>query len=221
VVVRAWGRILAESHRRGELFTVNLHPERTAFCAEGLSAVLSEARALKPSVWFARMDEIAAWWLARARAGLEVTPIGEEEYRVHTDGPDGATVLARNLQVDAPSVPWADRYREVIAKSFTVNAPLRPVIGVSPTASPQLTHFLRQQGYVVEVSEDRQHYAHYFDQPDFTPEHERRVLAQVEESDRPLVRLGRWPNGARSALTVTGDIDALTLWDYGLRIFGR
>jgi hypothetical protein len=32
--------------------------------------------------------------------------------------------------------------------------------------------------------------------------------------------LGLWPAGARSALAVTGDIDALTLWDFGLRLLG-
>jgi hypothetical protein len=35
------------------------------------------------------------------------------------------------------------------------------------------------------------------------------------------VWLGRWLNGARSALAITGDIDALTLWDCGLRFFER
>jgi hypothetical protein len=32
--------------------------------------------------------------------------------------------------------------------------------------------------------------------------------------------LGRWPHNTGSALAITGDIDALTLWDYGLRYLG-
>ena len=36
------------------------------------------------------------------------------------------------------------------------------------------------------------------------------LLTQIEQADFPLVRFGRWPNGARSAFNVTGDIDALT-----------
>jgi hypothetical protein len=47
------------------------------------------------------------------------------------------------------------------------------------------------------------------------------LLSQIEETDRPLVRLGRWPNSARCALAITGDIDALTLRDFGLRYLGR
>jgi hypothetical protein len=59
------------------------------------------------------------------------------------------------------------------------------------------------------------------DQAQFAAEDKCLLLAQIEETDSPLVRLGRWPDGAQSALAVTGDIDALTLWDYGLRMIGK
>ncbi|HLF27802.1 MAG TPA: polysaccharide deacetylase family protein [Anaerolineae bacterium] len=221
IIVKAWQRILTESYRRGELFTVSLHPERTAKCAAGLSATLAEARQLTPPVWFARLDEIAAWWRARSQAQVAVTESSREEFRVAASGPDEMTLLARNVEVDAPASPWADSYRRVAAKTFTVRAPVRPFVGLSPTAAPNLVDFLRQQGYIIEVSEDRQRYAYYFDQTEFPADHERRLLAQIEETDRPLVRWGRWPNSARSALTVTGDVDALTFWDYALRLIGK
>ena len=64
-------------------------------------------------------------------------------------------------------------------------------------------------------------YSYYLDRATFTAEDQRPLLAEIEGADKPLVRLGRWPNGARSALAVTGDIDALTLWDYGLRFIGK
>ena len=35
-----------------------------------------------------------------------------------------------------------------------------------------------------------------------------------------LVRFGVWPRGNRSALSVTGDIDALTIWDFAHRFRG-
>jgi hypothetical protein len=78
----------------------------------------------------------------------------------------------------------------------------------------KLIEFLRQQGYIVEISQERQPYLYYFDQTEFTADQERPLLAYIEETAQPLVRLGRWPNGARSALAITGDIDALTLWNY-------
>ena len=67
-----WLRILSETYHLGELFTIQLHPERIELCAKALSGILSEARALVPAVWLARMDEVAAWWRARAAAVVEI-----------------------------------------------------------------------------------------------------------------------------------------------------
>jgi peptidoglycan/xylan/chitin deacetylase (PgdA/CDA1 family) len=221
LVEKSWRRILSLTYQRGELFTIQLHPERIARCAEGLSAVLAEARTLTPSVWIARLDEIAAWWQTRAGATVEITALDNENSHLVIAGPSGTTVLARAVKVDAPTAPWADGYQQVDATTFTIRAPQRPFISLSPGASPKLIDFLRQQGYIVEISTEGHLYSYHFDQSDFTPELERPLMAQIEGTDRPLVRLGRWPNGARSALAVTGDIVALTLWDYGLRCLRR
>ncbi len=221
LVEKAWRRILSESYQRGELFTIQLHPERIARCADGLFAVLSEARTLTPSVWVARLDEIAAWWRARIGATVEITAASDGGLHAVVTGPSGTTVLARAVEVEAPTVPWADGYQQVEAMSFTIRAPYRPFIGLSPDVSPKLADFLRQQGYIFEISEESRLYSHYFYQTEFTAKDERSLVTRIEGTDRPLVRLGRWPHGAYSALAITGDIDALTLCDYGLRFFGR
>jgi peptidoglycan/xylan/chitin deacetylase (PgdA/CDA1 family) len=221
LIGRTWQAILSHTYQRGELFTVQLHPERIIGCVDDLSAVLAEARTFTPPVWFARLDEIATWWRARAGATVEVADAGVGRFRLMVAGPRGTTVLARAAEVDAPTEPWADGYRRVKAATCTVSASLRPFIGLSPVTSPKLADFLRQQGYIVEISEQGHRYSMYFDQANFVPEQERSLVAQIEGAAGPLVRLCRWPDGARSALAVTGDIDALTLWDYGLRILGR
>lgn len=216
-----WRAILHRTHELGELFTLGLHPERIAICREALTAVLTEAQRLRPAVWIARLDEIAAWWQARSEAVVKITDAAEGKLHLTVVGPNGTAVLARAVKADVPTVRWADGYRQVEAMRFTIQAPLRPFIGLSSACPPKLADFLRQQGYIVEISEESHHYSYYFDQVDFVAEQERRLLAQIEETERPLVRLGRWPNGARSGLAITGDIDALTLWDYGLRFFGK
>jgi peptidoglycan/xylan/chitin deacetylase (PgdA/CDA1 family) len=221
LVEKTWRRILSQTYQRGELFTLQLHPERIAGCAQGLSAVLAEARTYTPPVWCARLDEIAAWWQTRTQASVEIAEAGNGGLRLAVTGPQGLTVLARSVEIDAPTRPWADGYRQVEAMTCTVRASLRPLIGLAPTASPKLANCLRQQGYIVEISKEGQRYSYYIDQAEFSAEQERSLIAQIEETDHPLVRLGRWPNGAHSALAVTGDIDALTLWDYGLRFWGR
>jgi hypothetical protein len=74
---------------------------------------------------------------------------------------------------------------------------------------------------LIETTTDARLYSLYIDWADFSTQDERALLAKLEKAEAPLVQLGRWPNGNRSALAVTGDIDALTLWDYGLRLIGR
>jgi len=146
-----------------------------------------------------------------------VTNLAGEQLRLQVVGPTGTTVLARAVQADAVTKSWADGYQRVDAMTFTVRCPVRPFIGLSPSSSPKLAGFLRQQGYIVETVQANYNYSYYLDQAEFTAEHERIVLAQIDGTDRPLLRLGRWPNGAHSALAITGDIDALTLWDWEVR----
>ncbi len=214
-----WLKVLQRSHELGEMFTLGLHPERITLCREALRAVLAKARSLSPSVWIARLDEIADWWRARAETTYRVTEAGEGSSRVTVDGPRGAVVLARGLSVQAPTQPWNRGYRRVQANDFVFQADRLPLIGVSPGSPDSLVSFLRQQGYLTARVADARSYAFYLDRTDFAAEDERPLLAQLEQETSPLIRLARWPDGTQSALSITGDIDAFTLWDFFLRAF--
>lgn len=216
-----WLSMLYQTLELGELFVLGLHPERISFCEAALEAVLTEAIRLAPKIWIARLDEIAIWWRDRATATVDIKSIDDNKFRILVTGPANTTVLARHVRSETQTKPWANGYHQVMAKSFTAKAPLRPLIGLSPEASPELASFLRQQGYILEISEARNHFSYYFSQTNFQAMDQRQLLNHIEGTNRPLIRLGRWPNSARSALSITGDIDALTLWDYGLRFLGR
>ena len=216
-----WVAVLRRSYKLGELFTLGLHPERAAIFQTPLTDVLSEARRLNPPVWIARLDEIAVWWRALDEAATEVSEVNRNEFSLKVNGPDGVTVLARNVETEAPVQPWYNAYRQVLSTSFKARASQRPFIGVSPASSPEVLRFVKQQGYIVETSEQAHRYGCYLHQPNFTPTDQRPLLTRIEQSESPLLRLGRWPNGARSALAITGDIDALTLQDYSLRLIGK
>jgi hypothetical protein len=77
-------------------------------------------------------------------------------------------------------------------------------------------HFLAEEGFPIEISEDQSAYGALVDADPATWT-EAEVLAQIDAAPGPLVRTWRWPNAARSALAVTGDIDALTLFDFAVR----
>jgi hypothetical protein len=92
---------------------------------------------------------------------------------------------------------------------------------VHPSSAPSVAPFLREQGFIVELSDSPSSYWRFVHRPAFEPAHGRDLLDEIERSDAPLVRLARWPKGARSALAVTGDVDALTIRDYAFRLVGR
>jgi peptidoglycan/xylan/chitin deacetylase (PgdA/CDA1 family) len=217
---RVWLKVLEETYRLGELFTLGLHPERIYLCEAPLLEILRKARELSPAVWVTRLCDIARWWKARTETVVRITNERNDEIHVRITGPDGITVLSRGVNVMAAAESWADLYQRVKGTDFSLRAPRRPFIGVSRSSSPYLVSFLRQQGYIVEQAESNQAHTFYLDRPRFEYADERPLLEQIERGNFPLLRLGRWPHAARSALCITGDIDALTLWDYGMRFLG-
>ena len=212
-----WVACLRAAHNRGELFALGLHPARTRLCYEPLRAVLAEARLLTPSVWIARLDEIAEWWRERLAAAVTVHSTEAGDHHITVTGPSAVTVLVRGGSPAAEARAWVGEYQQVMATAFALRTPVRPVIGLTSRTAPEAADFLRQQGYVAETEAEGAAYSVRVDQPSFSPEDQRRLLEQIETSNGALVKLSRWPNGAASALAITGDIDALTLWDYGLR----
>ncbi len=205
-----WRNILKLTHERGELFTLQLHPERIDFFADALRGLLADARARTPAVWIATLDEIAVWWKAKAHNRAQFVRDGER-FRVAIEACPGTAVFLRENGVE----------RAVAPGPLVVDSAFRPSVGVSAGSSRDAVGFLTDLGYFVEVGDRSGGYSVHLglvDSSDYTSiEACRRV---IEESKRPLVRLGTWPDGARSALAVTGDIDALTIWDFVARFRG-
>ncbi|MDQ3811408.1 MAG: polysaccharide deacetylase family protein [Chloroflexota bacterium] len=211
----AWLDVLDITHEKGELFTLQLHPERVVDCAYALRAVLVEARRRQPTVWVARLDEIAAWWRRRRQARVRVDALEDDRYRVQLEGERDATLLVRGLPaVDAGA--WSGRDQVARSHRFEVATAVKPVVGVS-TRSPQpVLDFLREEGLPAEVSDRRERFGAYLDVADSTG-NEVEWLAEIDRAPGPLVRLGRWPAGARSALALTGDVDSITIQDFLFR----
>jgi peptidoglycan/xylan/chitin deacetylase (PgdA/CDA1 family) len=216
---QVWTRLFQQIHRQGELFTLGLHPERTGECATGLATTLQAVHALGEAVWPARLSEIATWWKARTASQVQLSPLPEKRFQLAVEGPAGVTLLLRNLATPSPTAPWFAGYRRALELPAILQCDRKPIIGLSPAAEPALTSFLQQQGYIIEVSPDAAAYSFYLDRRTISPAEQRALVQQIETAPFPLARLGRWPHGALSAFNVTGDIDALTLWDYTQRVW--
>ncbi|HSU12497.1 polysaccharide deacetylase family protein [Longimicrobium sp.] len=210
-----WRAVLETTWRRGELFTLRLHPERIYECEEALGALLADARGRRPPVWIATLDRIARWWRRRAQSKLAVHELEPGRVRVVLDGDPMATLLVRNL-AEGETEPWFGADRVARSRDFEAHAERKPVVGVSTRSPAAALTFLAEEGFPAEVSDDAPRYGAWIDVPGRTVD-EAAVLAAVEAADGPMVRLGRWPAGARSALAVTGDIGCMTLQDFALR----
>lgn len=219
-IATQWLSMLRFSHAHGELFTLGIHPERIGLCSVGIAAVLNSARAARPRIWIARLEHIARWWREREHSSIVIEEVDAGRLRIRAQGPSDLTVLARGLSVP-DSRPWADGYVVIPSLGSELQTDRRPCIGIHPCSPSLLAGFLREQGYVVEISERHEQYHYYLRRPRFSPADEGSILSKIEQSDSPLVRLGRWPDGAKSALAITGDIDALTIWDYAFRFLGQ
>jgi peptidoglycan/xylan/chitin deacetylase (PgdA/CDA1 family) len=209
-----WLNILDTTYRRGELFTMQLHPERIPELGEALGMTLIEARRRRPAVYVARLDAIASWWLRRGRFSLRVVRSGDGRCRVRLDADGDATLLVRGLHV--AQTPWYGADAQCDLREFEVESARLPIVSVSRRSPAAVREFLAEEGFPHESSDDGAAYGAHVDVKD-ADWSESDVLGAIEAASGPLVRLWRWPQGARSALAVTGDVDALTLRDFVLR----
>jgi len=214
-----WTAALERCHARGELFVLQLHPERFPLCAAALKRLLERARALRPPVWLASLRDVTVWWREKRALRVDLMPLDEGRWEVIAEGPARGVLLVRGAEVETDGTPWSKGYRMVPQRRFTLRADGRPCVGVSPAAPLELVHFLGDQGYAVEVSDRPEGYTVYLDRTTFSLADVLPLLTEIEAASGPLVRWARWPQGAGSALAVTGDVDALTVWDYAARPF--
>ena len=220
-IAQAWQDILDKTYHRGEIFSLSLHHERVPVCAKALEAVIERARAMDPPVWIAPLREVAEWSRELARCRVEVAKPRDNTYQVRIHGPARVTALARGVKViNGPAASWHNRYQAVSASEFTVESAASPFVTVTPDSSPHLSSFLTGEGYILDPDggKNGQGLQVRWTGEAITAKAKLELINCIEEASTSIVRIGRWPNGARSALAVSGDVDAMSLTDFALRL---
>ncbi|MCL5291403.1 MAG: polysaccharide deacetylase family protein [Actinobacteria bacterium] len=211
-----WLNIFNESYKRGHLFTIQLHHERMPFFRMALDRVLGETHRMHPGVWMPKLKDIADWFFEKERVKVVVSRC-ESGYRVNVDGSQKVTLLLKNGSTTLVNEAWFKDYRLVKSGDFVVLGNKRPCVGVGRRVDESTREFLRSQGFVVEEADDKGDYSVYL--TSCTWETRERALEVIERAKTPIIRVWHWPGGTRSAVTVTGDIDSVTLIDFASRIF--
>jgi len=216
-IAAIWTDMLELCHEREDLFVLQLHPERFPICSGALECLLQRARTLHPPVWLANLREVAIWWREKRALRLDIVSQGEDLWEVTAEGPEDGVLLVRDADVDGQCLPWSRRYRMVPDRHFFLRAGRRPCVGISPAAALEVVQSLTHQGYAVEVSDHLDEHGVYLNTESLSDDDIVPLLTEIENSSGPLVRWARWPQGAGAALAISGDVDALTAWDYALR----
>jgi peptidoglycan/xylan/chitin deacetylase (PgdA/CDA1 family) len=223
-----WSNIMRRVYDLGGLYTLNLHPERATRCKSALQTLLTTSREQELPVWITSLKDIAAWWKERSQFRWRITPQSTGHWLVEATCTPRATVIARNVTIEgANTTPWFKHDKQVSAHTFTIQSIQCPCIGISPQSPQVIDDFLNEQGYpfVRCTQQDAQRYTYYLDMPEGLGttrkeqlQRKSKLVQQIETLQSPFIYFGCWPNGRRAALSITGDIDSVTIQDFFLRI---
>jgi peptidoglycan/xylan/chitin deacetylase (PgdA/CDA1 family) len=209
-----WLDVLKKTYAHGEIYNLMFHPELAAFCVRPFSTLLQAARNLSPRVWVARLGEVAAWW--RYKSSLCAQIVQENSDSIIIDLPEStqATWLVRNL--DLPNcIEWSGNYRRLTALKYHIPAIPRPLVGIDRLVPIDLIEKLSNQGYLLDLTKTAKSCSIFLDNIVLRGlSTESQVVDLIENSAGPLIRMWPWPSGYRSALCISGDLDALSLMDY-------
>lgn len=217
-VFQEWKSIQNEIYRRGELFTILFHPELAHLCNNPFLALLDYIQASQPAVWVAKLSEISDWWLEKAKFSVEIIE-NNEELIIKIISSPRATILFRN-HLNNTFKFWDGNYWQINGSQISIPKQPRPFIGLEKDVPESIVSFLQEQGYIIDQSEKAYDCSLFFDHSSILGFQSPLSLVEfIESKSTPLLRFGRWPNGAKSAFCLSGDLDVLSLFDYAARVF--
>jgi len=218
-----WAAILEKTRERGDIFVLQLHPERLEICKEAMKGLLERASRPENGIWMTGMKEVAEWWKEKSQFEVAFENVPQRGYWIKCKCTDRAVVLCRNhYSKSSQRFPYRDYYTVMQREFFVASGDLKPCIGIYPRYSNKLLDFLRDEGFAFEVSPEGSKYSLYLDGYEiFDRKDERNLLNMIEQTKNPIIRYWRWPKGKRSAFVTSHDLDCLTLTDFLLRSIGK
>jgi peptidoglycan/xylan/chitin deacetylase (PgdA/CDA1 family) len=200
-----WLEMLAASRQHGELFNFMFHPERIFLVAQPLNTLLEKAIS-QGDVWVCSLEEISSWWRDRSTFSFQFMENHHNDYRIAVQGDTKGSLAVQHpggeLEFLSPESNG----------TYTLRSHVRPVIGVTDRCSEQDLHFLRNEGFILDSREPPGRCAYALDGG--SARNSRQLLESINQAKGPLLRFWRWPNRYKSALAITADIDAITIWDF-------
>jgi hypothetical protein len=223
--VENWKLILDTVYQRGELFTLMFHPELFWACLAPLHETLQAASRRQPPIWIARLDQIAEWWLEKAANSVSIQD-EHNQVKIQFNCSPRTGFLIREpgmpYQADGELAPWDGSYYRFLGKQLIFPSSPRPFVGLDQGAPDLVKSCLAEQGYILDTSPNAYLCTVYLSREAIEAcASYLTLITEIEKSKGPLLRFNRWPNDTKCALSISGDLDALSLFDYSARIFHR
>lgn len=217
-ILSVWSQMLARSYESGEIVVLQAHPERFPIVVDALLSVIKDAESKSPGVWIATLSEINHWWRKRRKFSISIERRGQD-YVVEADaGEDGMFLLSSSKRMPHA---WFRNYRFIAENKMRFVGRRKPCAGIRPGSSSSLSDFLEREGYYYEESTKPEDFELYLDDQEVGKTREVELSREIEESGAALARIWRWPKSVRSVMSITGDVDALGLFDFFARWLGR
>jgi len=218
-IFQEWKLVQEAIFSRGEHFNLLFHPELAILCNSPFISLLNYVRDVRPAVWVARLRDISDWWFEKSQYKVDIFE-NEKELILTFVCSSRATILIRGVNFQVDSELWDGNYYRFKGNQITIPGSPRPFIGLANDAPKSVVSFLIEQGYIVDLSEKAINCSIFLDNATISKfSSTLKLIEFIESSTEPLVRYWRWPDGAKSALSITGDLDVLSLIDYAARIF--
>jgi len=220
---KIWETILRRTHDKGELCHLLFHPERFSFVETPLKEVVAAGKEMSTPIWFTSLPEIAEWWKRRKNSSWTIEKSGHNGWRLWLEAPEEATLLcgpggATSEEGDSFFRGFATvdpiETRDRSAGYFAGNGQ-RYTVGLSRSCPEELEDYLAEEGFFAERTDREADHSFFIDrdQP-FEDKDKLPLLNQLETAAHPLLRLWRWPGEARSALSISSDVDAISILDF-------
>lgn len=222
-IVEIWANVLERTHARGELFHLLFHPERFDQVGSCIRELVDRLGTFDKPIWVASLKEITEWWRQRTNVSWEHERLRDGTFRTWICLPPRVTMLTKHADGgSAGQRHFFDGY--VLAPpaqsrngktAFPLYKGRKSTIGLSPGCSTDAEMFLKEEGFMTERSHNPEEYAVFIrGYENFSKTDETRLLAEVENTPFPALRIWRWPDGMQSAFTISADVDSVTLMDF-------
>jgi hypothetical protein len=205
----------------GGIMAFQLHPERFPLFRKALESVLSYTDG-HSTVWKASLGQVASWCQERNRYHWTLESTRKGTYRFVETGGRRIRILAKGLGSIRNFETFEKDWSILPKKPVSFQSEKRPVIGVHPDSAERLSPLLVNEGWLFEVSARSSDYRVFLDHG-FLPELkkiEETIRKKADEPGSILLKRCRWPDARSRCVSITGDIDAIDLEDYLVRLHG-